>query len=102
MTKGYNPYAKGRWYRFFIESNGEAITLVESDIEDAVVSGTRIKMPVGFHCMEEIYDISAVPGGTAAGMQHSTYIYADGCQAVNIPAKDLFDWAYVYVFGYFD
>lgn len=102
MIKSYDPYKIGRWYRFFIESDGESIFLTESDIEDAVVSGTRIKLGEDFHVIDVKYDITSIAGGSAAGVQNSTYIYADGTQAVNIPAKDLFTSAYVYVFGHYE
>ena len=31
LQKSYNPFANGRWYRIFLESNGTNITLTEQD-----------------------------------------------------------------------
>lgn len=102
MDRSYDPYNKGRWYRFFIESDGDIIKLTESDIAGAVVSGTRIKTVDNFHITDVKYDITSVEGGTASGIQNTVYIYADGIQAFNIPAKDQFTSAYIYVFGHYE
>ena len=100
-VRGYDPYGKaGRWYKFFIESDGSDITLTESDLEDATISGTRIKLGDDFHAIDVKEDIHSITGGTAGAVAGGIYIYADGQQAVNIPAKDQFDYATVYVFGY--
>ena len=98
----YKPYSKGRWYRFFIESDGESYTLTKSDLEDATISGSRLKTVEGFHVLDVIEDIHSVESGASGSVQWSTYIYADGIQAVNIPAKSNFDYATVYIFGYID
>ena len=101
FIKGYNPYSQGRWYRLFIESDGSDITLTESDLEDAAVSGTRIKLGEDFHALDVVADVHST-AGTAGAVAGGIYIYADGQQAVNTPAKDQFDYATIYVFGYFD
>jgi len=101
MVKGYDPYTKGRWYRFFIESDGNTITMPEKDIAGAAVNGTRIKFDADFTVIDVKYDIHSVSGGAASGIANTVYIYADGKQAVNIPTKDQFDYAYIYVFGYY-
>lgn len=31
LQKSYDPFANGRWYRIFLESNGTTITLTEKD-----------------------------------------------------------------------
>lgn len=95
----YNPYAKGRWYRLFVESDGTAYTITESDLE-VEISGQYVKMPENFHVLDTVYDIDAVTGGTAADMNKVIRIYNDGRQAISLPASALFDYTYVYVFGY--
>lgn len=97
----YNPYAKGRWYRFFIESDGESIKITEMDLE-VQHSSSYLQMPEGFHIVDTKHDIHTVSGGNAANMSHVLRVYADGRQGVILPNKDNFDYGYIYVFGYFD
>lgn len=101
MTRGYDPYAKGRWYRFFIESDGSAITLTQSDLEDAVIASGRLKMPKGLHVVDAKYDIHTEAGGSNT-FNHITYYAADGAQGVAVPGATAFDYGYVYIFGYFE
>ena len=97
----YNPYNKGRWYRFFIESDGSDITITEADL--TVQHSTQyMQLPENFHVLDTVYDINTVSGGTAANMSFVLRTYADGRQGVILPAKDNFDYGYIYVFGYFN
>ena len=96
----YNPYSKGRWYRFFVESNGSAITITEKDLE-AQISASYLQMPKDFHVIDTKYDVHTVAGGSAENMQYVLRIYNDNSQAVALPTVDHFDYAYIYVFGYF-
>ncbi|MBQ0139411.1 MAG: hypothetical protein KBT36_08950 [Kurthia sp.] len=99
--KGYNPYNKGRWYRIFIESDGNDITITESDLNCEISAG-YMKMPKGFHIIDEMMDIHSIEGGTAANIGFINRIYADGIQATDLPPVKNFDYAYVYVFGYIE
>ena len=96
----YNPYSKGRWYRFFVESDGSAITITEKDLEGQI-SANYLQMPKDFHVIDTKYDVHTVAGGSAGNMQYVLRIYNDSSQAVELPAVDHFDYAYIYVFGYF-
>lgn len=42
LQKSYDPFANGRWYRLFLESNGTNIKITEKDIEDARVDGNAL------------------------------------------------------------
>lgn len=97
----YNPLSKGRWYRFFIESDGSATTLVESDLEGATETSNYLKFPLGFHIVDQKWDINAIAGGTNSNIVMSRRHYTDGCQGLPTPAPANYDWAYIYVFGYF-
>ena len=96
----YNPYSKGRWYRFFVESNGSAINITEKDLE-VQNSSSYLQMPEDFHVIDAKYDVHTVAGGTVGNMQQVLRVYNDGRQAISLPAVDHFDYAYIYVFGYF-
>lgn len=96
----YNPYVKGRWYRIFIESDGTDKKIIESDIE-VTFSGNNIKMPEGFHVIDRTYDINCVEHDAATSIAMDVMSYADGTQGIVGPAAKVFDWAYIYVFGYF-
>ena len=101
LKQSYDPYSYGRWYKFFVESDGTASSITTSDIEGAEISGTYIKTVAGFHILDTIYDITAETGGTASQVQKGVKIYNDGIQAFAIPAVDVYTSATIYVFGYF-
>ena len=97
----YNPYAIGRWYRIFIESDGtdRKITQTDIDASEIEISGDYLKMPFAFHVIDVKYDIMSSNGGAASALG-GLKIYNDGCQAIAIPKADVYDSAYIYVFGY--
>lgn len=100
----YKPMMKheGRWYRIFIESDGTAPVITESDISDCVISDGTLRFPDEFHPIEILTDIhlltdvSTTPKATGTiNISTTSHVYT------NIPLKDAFDWVYLYVFGYF-
>lgn len=93
---------KGRWYHVFVESDGNAYTLTVSDIEGTTINGTHLKTVDGFHVVDFKYDISSEVGGTASGLTHATYLFADGVQGISLPPKAMFDACHIWVFGYFE
>lgn len=96
----YDPYVKGRWYRLFLESNGTAVTATEKDL-DISFSGANIKLPAGFTCIDAKYDIHCVAHDAAVSMAIDRISYADGAMGIAGPVAKAFDYAYIYVFGYF-
>lgn len=97
----YNPYAKGRWYRVFIESDGTTPTLTEDDLGCAL-SNAYLQMPEDFHVVDVKYDIHSVTTAEVKTNNMAIRLYADGKQAITIAPVTNYDWQYVYVFGYFD
>lgn len=95
------PYdLKGRWYQIFLESNGTDVTITHSDIE-CEFEGMGIKMPENFHILDCIHDINSIPHSATITMAQDLFGYPDGRQGVYKPVASAFDWAYVYVFGYY-
>lgn len=91
----YNPLIKGRWYRFFIESDGSNVVLTESDMKDATVTNTAIHIPNNYKVKDVVYDI-AVNGGA------STSLYIKSLSSgwnISIPDKAGFTDGYVYVYA---
>lgn len=94
------PYmAKGRWFAFTLSSDGTDHTIEKSDGNIGSISGDFIKLPAGFHVIDAKYDITFVPNATASTMDHCTKNYADGSQAVPIPAPAKYTEAVVWVFA---
>jgi len=96
----YNPHAKGRWYRIFMESDGTKQTVVEDDL-GITLNGNNINAPEGFHIVDTKYDINCIEHTGVASMAIDLLGYADGTQGIAGPIPKAFDWAYIYVFGYF-
>lgn len=97
----YNPYSKGKWYRLFLESDGVDYTLTNNDIVGGHISGQYFECPEGFHVVDCKFDINTIVNDAAEDLHHITRVYADGTQAIILPKKTKFDWAYIYVFGYY-
>lgn len=99
--KTHDPYTlPGRWYKTFLESDGSAVKVTTSDLE-VDITGTGIKFPKGFHIVDVKFDINSIEHGAMVTMAQDLYGYADGSQGVYRPVANAFDWANVYVFGYF-
>lgn len=95
------PYDKGRWYRAFIESNGNDCTVISSDLKGVGQSGQYLTLPQYFHTVDVKHDINCIEGGTANNVENSIRLYANGSQGVMLPQPTDFDWCYIYIFGYF-
>lgn len=92
----YNPFKKGKMIRIFLESDFTKIKITSSDLSGVVISGNSVKLPKGFSILEVITDIHTVANGTAStfGIRK---VYADGCQAVELPDCKNFDYGYIYI-----
>lgn len=95
------PYLwRGRWYRIQLESDGVDYSIASKDI-DVEISGTCIVMPEGFHIVDSKSDINSVVNDEASNYYYGQRIYANSKQGVIIPDKTKFDYATIYIFGYF-
>lgn len=95
------PYQwRGRWYRAFVESDGNAYTLTTTDLEGTTVNGNYLEAPENFHVVDVKYDVNSVSGGTSNTLG-GTRIFTTGNQGAALPGKDSFDFCTVYIFGYF-
>lgn len=91
--------AKGRWYRFFIESDGTKGKLTESPMKNAALTSNILKCDPNFHIVDTKLDVHFIASYT---LTFTLRYYADGSQGIPVPAAANFDYAYVYVFGYYD
>lgn len=99
-NKMYDPYAKGRWYKIFLESDGSKFTITQSDLEGVSVAGTILKTVEHFHILDAIFDVNTVATGSAQAQTVQLYSAADGIQGINLPKVASFDYATIYIFGY--
>ena len=94
----YNPFSKGRWYRFFIKSTGTAYNLTTSDIEGAVIENNALVLPAGYRVMCSVTDINSAvnePSDTTHGYK---VITGDGRQGYFLPNTESFDYGFIYLF----
>lgn len=96
----YNPYIKGRWYRIFMESDGTDSKITNADI-DATIYGANIKLPKDFHLVDLKYDINSVTHTGNVALAIDVMSFPDSSQGFVAPIAKAFDYAYIYVFGYF-
>ena len=89
---------KGRWFKFFVESDGTDYTLTSSEITGATIDGSYLKLPADYHAIEYVVDLN-VDASAAATFEKGIRMYADGKQAVVLPAKTSIDYCTVYVFA---
>lgn len=92
----YNPRLKGKMIRFFLESDSTNTVIVESELRGSVLSGNSLKLPKGYSILEVLTDFHMVENGTATTFG-TRKVYADGCQAVELPDSKNFDYGYLYI-----
>lgn len=97
----YNPYAVGRWHRFFIESNGTNNVLTGSDMKDVTLElgGNVLTLPAGYRIIDTKFDINSIENQASMTQLMGTSILADGRQCVMLPQANIFDHMFLYVFA---
>ena len=94
----YNPFSKGRWYRFFIESNGNANILVESDIDGTVIDNNFLILPSRYKILSVVpninFDISSSTIDTLSYM-----VINKGRMAFKLPLKNSIYNMELYIFA---
>lgn len=92
------PFTKGRWYRFFVESDGTTVTLNEKNNLDASIENNKLILPKDFTvaaCFTELHTIEAEEANVCRIVYDT-----DGLTKVELPAKN-FDHGYIYIRGFF-
>lgn len=89
---------KGRWYKFFIESDGTAYTLTTKEISTAAISGSYLQLPADYHIIDYVVELN-VDSSSAATYEKGIRLYADGKQGVVLPDKANIDYATVWIFA---
>ena len=95
----YRPFADGRYYMAFVESDLGITKLVNGDIEGMEIVGDSIVLPADFHVIDYLIEFNSVPGSAPVDFWKGITVQADGRQAVHIPEGTAFDWANVYIYG---
>lgn len=92
------PFTKGRWYIFFVESDGTTVTLSEKDNLDASIENNKLILPKDFTVAAVFNDLHCIE---AAEANVCRIVYdTDGLTKVELPAKN-FDKGYIYIRGFF-
>lgn len=94
----YKPYSVGRWYRFFIESDGVTITLTNSDISGAVIENNAVVLPEGYRVMDVVTDINSIANSVGDTSQGNKIITSNGRQGYALPNASTFDYSFIYLF----
>lgn len=99
--KNANPYnIDGRWYKFFVESDGVNYKLTTSDIPEAVLDGNFITLPVNCHVLNINHDVHTV-AGHAQTVANRIRFNADASQSIPLPNANVLDYANIYAFCHF-
>ena len=100
-----NPvYAKGRWYKIFLESTGSvtSITTIDGPIEEATrITDGYLKLPTGLRVVEFHMDIDGDSIGVNTTIPNELMKFTDGSIAIKLPESSAITEATIYVFGYF-
>lgn len=95
------PYtAKGRWYHFFIESDGTAATITTKDLEDVSIVSSTLRLPQGFIPVDFKIGIHCTASNTST-FSTGIKLFANEQQGIAIPGVAVFDYADLWVFGYY-
>lgn len=104
----YNPFSKGRWYRFRIESNGTNLTIRYSDIKDVVIKSlgepaevnqNTIILPVGYRALSAVSDINFNSSPISATTFGVLGADSEGKQNCVIPPAAMFSYMELYIFA---
>lgn len=93
------PFNKGDWYKFFIESDGTQIKITTSDLPDTVLELPYLKLPKDFHMIQRLYDIHSTATTSSYDFYNDTRYYEDNIY-IYLPDADVFDYMDLYIFGY--
>lgn len=98
-------FTKGRWYRFFVESDGTTVTLSEKNNLDASIENNKLILPKYFTveaCFNELHCIEVAEANVSSYLlEDSRIVYdTDGLTKVELPSKN-FDHGYIHIRGFF-
>lgn len=100
LQKSYDPYANGRWYRMFIESDGSKSTIIDSDFKYASIDSDFINIRDNLYLTNIIIKAHTITGNTST--IESTLYYRTLPQEVRtyfvLPIKS-YDYCEVFIFG---
>ena len=104
----YNPFSKGRWYRFVINSDGTNITITESDLAGVEIESlggpvevtqSLIKLPVGYKALSVVSDINFHDSSISATTFGVLGADSEGKQNCVIPPAAMFSYMELYIFA---
>lgn len=91
----------GRYYTFFIESDGSAYTLTQADLAGATISSSVLVLPEEYQIVDAKVDVHSDGIATAVSSNVGCIsILASGKQGVSLPKVAAFDYMYVSVFAH--
>lgn len=92
--------ARGRWYKFFIESDGTNYKLTTSDLEGCEFGTNYIKLPQGYHVVDIAHDVHCEADDSASAGCGVLRLFAGDYQGVQLPVKASFTYMTLWVFAY--
>ena len=99
----YNPFSKGRWYRFVINSDGTTPTLTKSDLAGSEIvehMGYYLVLPSRYNILSIVPDIYSKSNENDSISQSPVVsIMPTGSQACLIPAPFSFTSMELYIFA---
>lgn len=102
LQKSYDPFANGRWYRVFLESNGTNCKVTESDILHVLCNNGVLIIPKGYMILSFIVKPHLIK--TTATINTNIYLYAhtdntdDLRVTLSIPKNSQFDFMEIFLF----
>lgn len=99
----YKPFSKGRWYKFFIESDGTEFTLTDSDIGgvsiDSILSDKNaLSLPLGYKILSVVPILNSIEGNELESIVNIV-VTSTGQQAYLLPPATSFSDIELYVFA---
>ena len=95
-NRNYLPYmSKGRWYEFFVESDGTNYKLTKADLNDCKISNNSLILPKDFHILTFTQDIHAIGDST---FMPELPLFSDNTQGFVLPDATSFDYMTIYLY----
>ena len=100
LQKSYDPFANGRWYRVFLESDGTNVKIIDSDFENAYMSGIilNIKDNLYLHSLIEKIHLINSDGQSYTPLLQYVSSVSEIRTYISLNPKG-FDYCELFIFG---
>lgn len=97
----FRPYAKGRWFKVFCETDNNVAKITTTEIDECMIDSNRLMIPHDLHIVDVLCDFNNVEFDTGtANINNVWYALPNGTKYILLPNVKSWDYGDVWIFGY--